>query len=227
MFTKILTFLSSIVATTEGPCLPSALTTHYSVGMSGSWCDFASCVPVQESKRDQTQNTKGLDSDVGTDNETMRGGAGVARSDQRIRRIPFATARPTFHELRRTVLKLVALDSVAIEKHALSQPDDWLKNQNRTREDERSSVKGKMTQGSPSKEVASAVKTGEKAIQGDEDADDAGSEDGGMHEAHAKAGEGAGDGEDKVASKVCVHDTACTRLQSRFETMFSSIFASL
>lgn len=35
----------------------------------------------------------------------------ITRYDPRIRRIPFVTARPTFHELRRTVLKLVTLSS--------------------------------------------------------------------------------------------------------------------
>lgn len=36
--------------------------------------------------------------------------AGVGRGDERIRRVPFPTARPTFRELRRTVLRLAAAD---------------------------------------------------------------------------------------------------------------------
>lgn len=40
--------------------------------------------------------------------------AGVGRSDTRIRRVPFPTARPTFRELRRAVLRLAAAEDVTV-----------------------------------------------------------------------------------------------------------------
>lgn len=181
---------------------------------------------VQETKADRkekAQQSSAKDTDASLADESgldgarekERGGGVITRDDARIRRVPFATARPTFHELRRTVLKLVALEFVALEDlETVKEPLSGAKHSHGEKlqtarasgsaKDKGSKDKGKAKQGT------SGVQRTDAQGEGDDDEDES---DGEMHECHTSAGqngEGGADGEDdKAASKVCLfHDTS-------------------
>jgi hypothetical protein len=164
---------------------------------------------MQGSKRSRKERAIVSDADrAGVDESDLNRakgrskGGGVGRDDVRIRRVPFATARPTFHELRRTVLKLVSLDCVVLQADTVIQPYETQMCGNRHKAGALSPQRGSSKQQAQDKGMSTKQCATGVATSGPDREDGDGSVDADMHEAQGR-GEEYGEQDDKAASKVC------------------------